>query len=53
MNRPTLTHNKIQLIKKYKGRWPILSIAKTVDLSMRDVRIIIDTLNLLNEIKKI
>jgi len=44
-----ITPNKIELIKKFKGKWTIKSIARTTQLTQRDVRVILDTLNLINK----
>ena len=48
-NDMNITPNKIELIKKFKGKWTIKSIASSTQLTQRDVRVILDTLNLINK----
>jgi len=44
-----LTHNKIELIKKYKGNWSTKAIANSTQLTTRDVKVILATLYLVNK----
>ena len=44
-----LTHNKIELIKKYKGNWSLQAIANSTQLTPRDVKVILATLQLINK----
>jgi len=48
-NDMNITPNKIELIKKFKGKWSVKSIANSTQLTQRDVRVILDTLNLINK----
>ena len=48
-NEMNITPNKIELIKKFKGKWSVKSIANSTQLSSRDVKVILATLNVINK----